>query len=126
MDLPAIFRIVTEILNTVLTILGVTQSLGDRPTAQETEPLAIQTIATNGTNTVIHPTWGNHALLNAIGLVRIDASEGHDPTIDDVLTQIALLTPVTLPEVPPPGYGPGDEVSPWLSNLETYDWCAVD
>ena len=56
---------------------------------------AIETIAANGTNTVNHPTWGNHAILTAI--------QG--------------LTPVTLPVTPPAGYG-----GPSESDVATAVW----
>jgi len=65
--------------------------------------------------------------ITAVQNVRLDTAEPHIGTITDVLDAIALLTPVTLPEVPPPGYGGSlDASSVWLSNLETYDWCPID
>lgn len=65
--------------------------------------------------------------INAVQNVRLDTTEPHIATVTDVLAAIALLTPVTLPETPPPGYGGSlDASAVWLSNLETYDWCPVD
>jgi hypothetical protein len=63
----------------------ISQALGN--VAREHTPYAVETIAANGTNTVIHPTWGNHALLTAIQAI----SPPSGPTIQDVLDAIAAL-----------------------------------
>jgi hypothetical protein len=81
----------------------------------------------NGTFGLEGAYWDRQDILTAIANVRLDTAQPHVGTITDVLDAIAALTPVTLPEVPPPGYGVSVDLSEvWLSNLEVYDWCPVD
>lgn len=100
MTLQAIYALLVEVISLVGTITGILGTLKNSlaNVATESAPLAIETIASNGTNTVINPTYGNQALYNLI-----------------TANQTALLTalgspqqagqPVTLPAVAPSGYG---------------------
>lgn len=108
------------ILGIVSQILGLAQTIQAlvSKTAQETAPLAIETIAANGTNTVINPTYGNAALHT--DLATLAASH----TLQDILDAIAALPisdPVNLPPVPPPGYGGGDP-----GDIASAVWQALD
>jgi hypothetical protein len=109
-------------------LLAMVDALGDQSgqTAVESRPLAIEDRVTTSWNAIFSPNYGLDALAGAIQSVRLDTASPHIGTITDVLDAIALLTPITLPEVPPPGYGGGDLSEVWLSNLETYDWCPID
>lgn len=64
--------------------------------------------------------------INAVQNVRLDTSSPHIGTITDVLDAIALLTPITLPEIPPPGYGPGDGPSTWPALIDVVQMCSLD
>jgi hypothetical protein len=85
---------------------------GLEPVAVEHQRYAIETIASNGTNTVIHPTYGNAALLAAIAALQ--------SSIDGLPAEIVGdLTPVTLPDPAPSGYGGATAAAVWawvLSN----------
>ncbi len=116
-------------------ILGLIQAIqGDETNhAREHVPYAIETDALLSRAYLSSPIYGLAGLysdiqdaLTAIQNVRLDTASPHVGTITDVLDMLALLTPVTLPEVPPPGYGGGDLSDVWLSNLEVYDFCPVD
>lgn len=120
-------------LNQVLSILGVLQG-DESATAREHVPYAIENDVLLTKALVNSPIFGLAELyayqqdaINAIQNVRLDTASPHIATVTDVLDAIALLTPVTLPELPPPGYGGSlDASTVWLSNLETYDFCPVD
>jgi len=77
--MQAILAYVGQILAVVTEILGIVGIIREqtKKTAVEHVPYAIETIAANGTNTLIHPTWGLHAILNAIAALntRLDTTD---------------------------------------------------
>lgn len=87
--IPLITRaiaLISEVLGLAKTILGLSEQA-----AQEHAPYAIETIASNGTNTVINPTYGNSALRQLL----LDVLSGID----------VPNSTVVLPPSPPSGYG---------------------
>lgn len=94
--------------------------------ARESAPFHIQTRVDELLFLAQDPGVGFFGLSDAIAAVRLDTAEPHLATLTDVLDAIALLTPVTLPDLPPEGWNLGGGSDVWLSNLETFDWCAVD
>lgn len=59
--LQSILSVVTRLLAVALQVLGLANLIRDEG-AREHAPFALETIAANGTNTVINPTYGNSAL----------------------------------------------------------------
>lgn len=94
--------------------------------AVESNPYRIQTATELAYGYLKDPVVGLPNLFAAIQSVRLDTASPHIGTITDVLDVLANMPPITLPEIPPPGYGAGDLSEVWLSNLETYDWCPID
>jgi hypothetical protein len=113
--------LITELLN----LVQGTQSDAETH-ARETSQYRIQSRVDNIDFIATDPVYGFMGIIDAIAGVRIDNASPHLATLTDVLDAIAAIPQFTLPETPPPGYGGGEGVSPWLSNLETYDWCPVD
>lgn len=92
MTLTLIERIVALVSQILGLILGLTPLI--QKSAQEHQPYAIETIASNGTNTVNNPTYGNSAIRTDI----VTIAAGY--TLADILAAIAAITPT--PAAPPP------------------------
>jgi hypothetical protein len=123
------------ILAAILDVLGLLQAVkslvqaikgASENAAVEASPFSID-LRTQSTDNILHdPTVGLANLELQIGLVREDYGVGHAACILDVLTAIALLTPVTLPTTPPPGYGGASLTDIWAQTLEVGQMCALD
>lgn len=127
--MPELLALVTQILDRVLIALGILESLqGENPRiAREGTPYNIEALAQDTLIAVNDADHGLSALSDQIAAVRHDTSADPRPDLDVIFETLLALTPVTLPEEPPPGYGfTGELGEVWLSNLEVYDWCPVD
>ena len=123
------------ILASILDVLGVLQAVkalvqalkgASEDAAVEASPFSID-LRTQSTDNILHdPTVGLAQLHDEIGLVREDYGVGHPACILDVLNAITLLTPVTLPTTPPPGYGGASLTDIWAQTLEVGQMCALD
>jgi hypothetical protein len=96
-----ILAIVGEMLGIVQQVLGITQTA-----AQEHTKYAIETIASNGTNVLIHPTYGNSALKAMLDTITSNQSTILT-AINSIRTSQGGGDTVILPPTPPPGYGGG-------------------
>lgn len=91
-----VLALLVRVLGSLTTVIAyVQQILGFASTAaQEHAPYELETIAANAANTVNSPTFGNAALHTQLSALQ---------------TAVAALTPtgtpITLPPVPPTGYG---------------------
>lgn len=94
--------------------------------AKEGTPYNIEALAQDTHIALLDQNFGLDALRDAIGRIRSDGSGDPRPDLDTIFETLLALTPVTLPEIPPPGYGPGDVVSVWGEVFGTYAWCALD
>lgn len=122
---PEEYLILVQLLQQVLSLIAGQQG-NDARLAVESSPYRIQTYTDLAWDYLHDDIVGLPALLAAVARVRLDESSPHVGTISDVLDAIAAMPLVTLPEVPPPGYGPGDVVSVWGEVFGTYTWCEVD
>lgn len=105
--MTALIALVTRILSVLTTVLGYTQTILGFTTsaAQEHQPFAIETIASNAANTVNSPTFGNAALLAAIADAKAQGIADTAAILVAILDLTDGTTPVSLPVVPPTGYG---------------------
>jgi hypothetical protein len=94
-----ILAIVGEMLGIVQQVLGITQTA-----AQEHTKYAIETIASNGTNVLIHPTYGNSALKTMLDTITSNQSTILT-AINSIRTSQGGGDTVILPTTPPAGYG---------------------
>jgi hypothetical protein len=105
--MAAILAILSEIAGLVSSILGIVSSvLGIvGTTAQETGKYAIERIAAAAANTVNSPTFGNAALLTEIQAVNAQVIAAATSLTLQITDLTDGTTPVSLPVVPPTGYG---------------------
>ena len=118
--MAVIAAIVGRILGLVSQILGITeQILGIvQKNATETQPLAIQTIAANGTNEILNPFHGVAAVKTDLDAVRTSGNL----TLQSVIDAMPGTGEVVLPPTPPEGYG-GMSVETLLNTQVTmFDW----
>lgn len=113
--------IVQQILALILDQQG-----GEAQQAVESNPYRIQTATELAYGYLKDPVVGLPNLFAAIQSVRLDTASPHIGTITDVLDALANMPPVTLPEIPPPGYGTGDPTGVWGVVFGTYAWCELD
>jgi hypothetical protein len=105
MSLAQIFALVQQVLNALLVTLGVVQSLEAKQTSVESIPYATQVDADLARAMLENSGFGLAVLATRIEAVRYDAASPHLATITDVLDALAAAPLITLPTVPPPGYG---------------------
>ena len=127
-SLGAILAAILEVLGLAQSIKSAVDSLrgSSDQTAKENVPFTIETNVALIDSNVRDPAHGLAAIITAIQSVRLDTTSPHIGTITDVLDAIALLTPVTLPTTPPPGYGGADAPTVWAYVIPVGQMCALD
>ena len=127
-SLGAILAYILEILGLVQSIKSVVENLAPPQgnVAVETAPyeILLNTIRIDAATENLPTQFSD--VLTQIAAVRLDTTSPHLATLTDVLDAIALLTPVTLPTTPPPGYGGASLTDIWAQTLEVGQMCALD
>src|SRR5450756_782490 len=92
--MPLLLVLIPEILGWILTMLAIVKEIRGivGTSAQEHVPYALEKMASNAVNTLIHPTWGNHAILDAVSAIDTSGTISADLTAarSDILNALGV------------------------------------
>ena len=127
-SLATILAAILEVLGRVQAIQSLVQAITGAAdnTARENVPFTIETNVAIIDSNVRDPAHGLAAIIDAIQAVRLDTTSPHIATITDVLDTLSAMPPVTLPTIPPDGYGGATTSQVWGYLLDVPSMCSVD